>query len=227
MVPLRGPKISTRALGRIEVKPAITIKQYEQIYRIVSSAAAHFSHGPGRSCQFYNVNAAYILTEKLKIRAWPMMGAAFIRLNDAGDTMSFAGQEDGEFFSSPDAFHCWVETPDFILDFTAPEYKEACPEHIQNKGVPRLMFQRERVAMSASPESLLRPGDFFFSANIELTKSLLEKMLGSPACQDFFNICCDWYQKLSNKGIEESHIMNDLGEVTQVKLIKSRIISKW
>jgi len=62
------------------MKPAITLKQYENIFRIVASAAGHFSHGAGRSCLFYNVNATYILNQNLKIQARAVMGAAFVRL---------------------------------------------------------------------------------------------------------------------------------------------------
>lgn len=209
------------------MKPVITLKQYENIFRIVASAAAHFAHGAGRSCLFYNVKAAYILNQNLKIQARPVMGAAFVRLNDSGDTISFAGQEDGSFFSSPDAFHCWVETPKVILDFTAPEYREATPEYVKNNGVPRKMFQKDKRLMCGSPHSLSEPGDYFFQENPELTQHLLSEMLSKPASRDFCKICSDWYKKLSKKGIEKASVVNDLGELTQVKLKRKSLASKW
>jgi hypothetical protein len=210
------------------MKPAITLKQYESIYRIVASIGNHFSHGAGRSCQFYNVNGAFILEQLLKVKARPVMGAAFIRLNEAGDTISFASEENGNFYSSPDAFHCWVETPDFVIDFTAPEYREAADRGMNSaSSIPRQMFQKEKRSMCAGPYSMSEPGDFFFSENRELTTHLLEKMRASPASQDFVNICCDWYRKYSKKGIKEMSVMNDLGEITPIRLKASSLVSKW
>lgn len=155
------------------------------------------------------------------------MGAAFIRLNENGDTAAFAGVENGNYFSSPDAFHCWVETPDFIIDFTAPEYKEAVKDTIDSSNIPRQMFQKEKKSMSSEPFSMAEPGDFFFEENPELTNYLLGNMMSLPATEDFANICCDWYKKLSKKGIDSTKIMNDRGEVTPVQLTKSKLTSKW
>src|SRR5690554_6631852 len=103
----------------------ITLKQYELIYKVVASVGKELSHGAGRSCQFYNVNGAFILESLFKVKAKPVMGAAFIRLSESGNTLSFAGEENGNFYSSPEAFHCWVETENNLIDFTAPEYREA------------------------------------------------------------------------------------------------------
>jgi len=209
------------------MNPEITLKQYENIYRIVSSIGNHFAHGAGRSCQFYNVNGALILQQLLKIKARPVMGAAFIRLNASGDTVSFAGEEDGNFYSSPDAFHCWVETPNFIIDFTAPEYREAASQLRTPSIIPRQMFQKEKKLMSTGPYSMANAGDFYFCQNKELTIHLLEKMSSRIDAQDFANICCDWYTKLSKSGVEETIIMNDLGEATPIKLIGSNLTAKW
>jgi len=74
---------------------------------------------------------------------------------------------------------------------------------------------------------MTEPGDFFFHENPDLTQHLLSKMLSKPASRDFMNICSDWYQKLSNKGIEMANVVNDLGEITQLKLKKESLVGKW
>lgn len=205
----------------------ITLKQYESIYRIVASIGNHFAHGAGRSCQFYNVNGALILQQLLKVQARPVMGAAFIRLNTFGDTVSFAAEENNNFYSSPDAFHCWVETPSFIIDFTAPEYREAASQIPNASSIPRKMFQKEKRLMSSDPYSMENPGDFFFSENGALTLHLLNEMYARMDARDLANICCDWYKKYSKKGIEETTLMNDLGELTPIKLLSCSLNSKW
>lgn len=138
----------------------ITLKQYEFIYKIVASVGKELSHGAGRSCQFYNVNGALILERVFKVKAKPVMGVAFIRLAENGNTLSFAAEENGSFYSDPDAFHCWVETENNIIDFTAPEYREAlCLVGLENN-TQRNMFQKEKNSMSESPYEMMSVGDF-------------------------------------------------------------------
>lgn len=207
------------------MKRDITLKQYDLIFRIVSAVGEKFAHGATRSCQFYNVTGAYVLKEALKIDARPMMGAAFVKVNEEGDVFSYAGKENGEFFSSPDAFHCWVETEQFFIDFTAPEY---CMEtHHAAESIPRKMFQKPKASMSRSPELLRDPGDFFFERNPELTAYLLQKMFSKAASGDLAQICLDWYKQSRKKIVPELGIMDDTGEKTIIKLRKSALSGAW
>nr|WP_244536395.1 DUF2026 family protein [Moritella viscosa] len=141
--------------------------------------------------------------------------------------MSFAKEESGNFYSSPDAFHCWVETENYFIDFTAPEYREVAKNIKSTHLIPRKMFQKQKSSMSNNPYSLDNVGDFYFSANKELTNHLLRKMLSSPASQDLIRICLDWSGKIVKKRIDSLPIMNDLGEATNVNLIKSNLVSLW
>ena len=213
------------ALRRMKLQ--ITLKQYEDIYKIVASVAHYFSHGAGRSCQFYNVNGAIVLNKMLNISARPVMGAAFLRLNKNGDTISFAGQENDTFYSDPKAFHCWIETPSHFIDFTAPEYREAAQGLFDKIIIPRQMFQKSKSTMSSAPYSMTKAGDYFFSENIELTNYLLSKMLSIPATHDLAYICCNWYMDYIKNGIEAKSIMNDLGEITRMTLKSSPLRNKW
>ena len=207
------------------MKLDITLKQYELVFRIVSSLAENFSHGAGRSCQFYNVNGAIILNEVLKIRARPVMGAAFIRLNKEGDIVAYAGNESGNFYSSTDFFHCWIETPNFLIDFTAPEYSKSEGNFLGS--IPIKMFQKSKGKMSTNPNSLFTPGDFFFEENKELTAHFLNKMVSNPVMADFANICLEWHKKCKKNVLKEMQIMNDLGRITRIKLKPGNISSSW
>lgn len=207
------------------MKLDITLKQYELIFRIVSSIAEHFSHGAGRSCQFYNVNGALLLNQALKIRARPVMGVAFVRLNEKGDTVAYAGEESGGFYSSLEFFHCWVETPNFLIDFTAPEYAKSEGNFLSS--VPRKMFQKPKAKMCISPYALAAPGDFFFEENKELTAHLLNKMASIPASGDFANICLEWHKNCKKSVLTEMQIMNDLREITRIQLKSGSISSSW
>lgn len=204
----------------------ITLKQYELIYKIVASVGRELSHGAGRSCQFYNVNGAFILEKIFKVKAKPVMGAAFIRLTENGNTLSFAGEEDGSFYSSPEAFHCWVETENNIIDFTAPEYREALSQAGSENKIKRNMLQKEKSLISASPHEMINVGDFYFEPNPELTSYLLAKMFEKPASQDLAKICLEWCKK-SKKKLSSFDIVNNLGEITHIAPINHSIVGAW
>ena len=204
----------------------ITLKQYELIYKIVASVGRELAHGAGKSCQFYNVYGAFILENIFKVKARPVMGAAFIRLTDGGDTLSFAGKEEGDSYSSPDAFHCWVETENNIIDFTAPEYREALAQAGSVNQIKRNMLQKDKFSCSQSPHDMVNVGDFYFESNPALTADLLRKMFEKPAAQDLAKICLEWCKR-SKKKLAKFEIINDLGERTTIYPIKHSVVGAW
>lgn len=208
------------------MKLDITLKQYELIYKVVASVGKELSHGAGRSCQFYNVNAAFILESLFKVKAKPVMGAAFIRLTGTGNTLSFAGEENGNFYSSPEAFHCWVETENNLIDFTAPEYREAITQAGSNEKIKRKMFQKSKKTMSASPHEMTDVGDFYFESNSELTHHLLSNMFAKPATKDLAEICLGWCQR-SKKKLSGFDIVNDLGRIITISPINNSVQGTW
>lgn len=204
----------------------ITLKQYELIYKIVASVGRELSHGAGKSCQFYNVNGAFILENLFKVKAKPVMGAAFIRLTENGDALSFAGEEEGNFYSSPDAFHCWIETENNIIDFTAPEYREALTQAGSKNQIKRNMLQKAKSSSCSSPHDMVNIGDFYFESNPALTAHLLQNMFAKPAAQDLAKICIEWCKR-SKKKLSKFEIINDLGEKTTVTPINHSVVGAW
>jgi len=204
----------------------ITLKQYELIYKIVASVGQELSHGAGKSCQFYNVNGALILENLFKVKAKPVMGAAFIRLTENGDTLSYAGEEEGSFYSSPDAFHCWIETENNIIDFTAPEYREALTQAGSKNPIKRNMLQKAKYLGCPSPHDMVNIGDFYFESNPALTAHLLQNIFAKPATQDLAKICIEWCKK-SKKKLSKFEIINDLGEITTITPINHSVVGAW
>jgi len=204
----------------------ITLKQYELIYKIVASVGKELSHGAGKSCQFYNVNGAFILENIFKVKANPVMGAAFIRLTESGNTLSFAGEEEGKYYSSQEEFHCWVETENNIIDFTAPEYREALTQAGAENTIKRNMLQKDKSLMSSSPHDLNIVGDFYFEANPALTNHLLRNMVEKPASQDLANICLEWCKR-SKKKLTRFDIVDDLGEITSIVPVNNSVVGAW
>ncbi len=209
------------------MKSDISIEQYNLIYRVVSSVGSKFSHGAGSSCQFYNVTAAYLMKSLFNIEAHPIMGAAFILLNENRFILSFAEKEGDKFYSGPNGFHCWVETENSILDFTAPEYSEtaACKQHGQV--IPQKMFQQDKDSMSTDPYSLNNVGSFYFCGNEKLTEHLINKINSIPAYRDLAEICRHWCEEIMKNNITTLQIMDDLGRPTNLNLISSNLDEAW
>ncbi|HDI3315808.1 TPA: DUF2026 family protein [Vibrio cholerae] len=208
------------------MKLDIKLRDYELIYKVVSGVGEKLAHGAGRSCQFYNVNGAFLLNKFFKVKARPVMGAAFFRLSENGDTLSFAEEKDGSLYSTPQAFHCWVETESNIIDFTAPEFRETLSMAGQSNSLGRYMFQKPKSLMSDSPYDMAKVGDFFLSENEELTAHLLKAMFKKPSAQDLAEVCLEWCKR-SKYGFSELEIINDLGEKVLITPKKHNLVGVW
>jgi hypothetical protein len=210
-------------------KLPITLSEFERVFRVVHSVSRSLDNRPGASCLFYNTVGALLLEKMLRVKARPVIGAAFFRVDDSTATvLSFAiVNDDGTCASTEDAFHCWVETENHIIDFTAPVYREYLEKVGLSQQLPRKMFQRKKADMAASYKDLLCEGDFYVQPNSELTKKSLEKALQSPAVVDLANVCLQWFVRPPKTIKESLAIMNDLQEVIQVRLTALSISGVW
>ena len=204
----------------------VTLSQYERIYKIVASVGRELSHGEGKSCQFYNVTGALLLEKIYKVKARPVMGAAFIKLTESGNVLSFAKKKGRGLYSSVDAFHCWIETDKNFIDFTSPEYREALMQVGSDNMIQRKMLQKSKSSVSQSPYELHNIGDFYFEKNIDLTNQLLSSMLKIPVTQDLAEICLEWHKR-SKKKLEGFNIFNDLGEVITIAPVDRSLTGSW
>ncbi|MHB0924934.1 MAG: DUF2026 family protein [Gallionellaceae bacterium] len=210
-------------------KLPITLPEYERVFRVIHSVSRSLDDRPGASCLFYNTVGALLLEKMLRVKARPVMGAAFFRVDDPTATaLSFAVlNDDGTCTSNEGAFHCWVETESHVVDFTAPMYREYLEKVGLCRQLPRKMFQRRKVDMAATHQNLLCEGDYYVQPNAELTKLSVEKMLLSPAVGDLANICLQWFARPQKTMKEPFSIRNDLQEVIQVRLTSLSITGVW
>ena len=157
------------------------------------------------------------------------MGAAFFRVDDESATaLSFAQlNEDGSCEGTQERFHCWVETENHIVDFTAPVYREYLAKSGLNVDVPRKMFQREKLGMAQSHHDLQAEGDYFVVPNKQLTNQFLAKAMESPATSDLANVCLQWFKRPPKRIQPSLTMMNDLGELTNIELTTLPIVGAW
>jgi len=213
-------------------KPPITFQEYERIFRVLHSISRRLDNRLGVSCPFYNTAGAHLLESCLGISARPRMGSAFVRVDDATDTVMAFGvvSENGlECDSNEHAFHCWIETSEHIVDFTAPvysSYMERWPKEAQID-IPRKMFIKSKTNMALSHTDLRTEGDFYMQPNLALAQQLLQNALKSSAVGDLIVACQQWFVKPPKKMPTSLTLMNDLGAIIDVQLTKTRIIGAW
>jgi hypothetical protein len=171
---------------------------------------------------------ALMLSEKMKKDARPVMGSAFFRVHDPSETvLSYSRLVDGVPTSDKDSFHCWVECDGFLIDFTAPVFRESLAQAGKNLSIQRKMLQKPFTTMADSVNDLKQEGDFCLYPDQSLTNQLLKSFLEKPAPSDLANICLHWLQKPVTKTPTDLSMVNDLGERTDMTLPNINLQAAW
>jgi hypothetical protein len=181
-----------------------------------------------RACLFYALAGAAILNRHYKRNAVPVVGAAFLRVCDATDSvLGFGAIESDTVISRPDAFHAWVECDGMLIDFMAPIFGEVASNIGSDVRVPIKMLQRPIKQMSSSVDKLAEEGDFFLYRNPELTAHLYSQWAEKAMYSDLVEICVTWYTKPPKRINPQLTITDDLGNLKDLKLGGISIGGKW
>jgi hypothetical protein len=208
----------------------LTLNEYRLILAVMDAVRSALGEDQTRACLFYNTIGAFILERSFGISARPMIGAAFFRVHDHTDSvLSYAEIDEatGQMTSSKNGFHCWVETAEHLIDFTAPRYREAMLEIGHNLPIPRKMFQRQKSTAVSDISELRREGDFLVVPDQELALSLLRNATKTHALGDLAEICVAWINKPPKKTPETFHMQDDLGAVFKMQLRKINLVGAW
>lgn len=204
---------------------AIGFFEYQKVFQILHGAHEYANAGSRPSCQFFNTAGAHILQDVYGIYARPRMGAAFIKVNEEnGGALAFAHPDFSVCNSDSNHFHCWIETDKHFIDFTAPVYSNY-PSSLNIK--QRFMFQKSKSAMCESHLELDKNGDFYFEANLELTKAQLRLGAESTQFLDFAEIAKRWSQ-FSKKSLQkEFRIQSSDGPIITLKASSMGLEGVW
>lgn len=208
---------------------AITLPEYNRIFQVIHSVSTALDDRPIASCLFYNTIGAYLLEASLGVSARPRMGAAFFRVDDATNTvLSFAERgKDGVCTGTRNGFHCWVETENHIIDFTAPVYCQYLADIGSDIKLPRKMFQKAKKDMALSYNSLIVEGDYYVEPSPELTLELMSKGAGNAVVGDLAKACQQWFKRPPKKIRSTLPLMSDRGELTEIKLTGISVVGVW
>lgn len=209
-------------------RPLLPLADYQRIFRVIHSVLNSGDANIPAASFFFSVTAAQILKKFYKLNAFPVAGAAFYLIsNDDSAALSF-GVLDGERVEShSDAFHCWVQCHDVVLDFMAPVFQELLTAAGHTLPISRYMFQKPLACMSSAVDSLHVPGDFWLEPNLALTRDLLQQFMQKSALSNLSQVCIDWYRK-PPKELDTNLVMQAAeGPGTSIQLSRLQITGAW
>lgn len=219
-----------------KVPPPLTFDQYKRIYNVTHCVAAEFAPPPGEACIFYNLTGAALMQAHYRKEATFHCGLASVVLHhfDSGDATVLSWfQVDGTTATaSEDAFHGWVECDDWVIDFMAPNYREAfatIPLGGRRKPpqIPRKMLMKPRQAVAGEVDDLTRTGDAVFDTNPALTLETLERVFSRPNMEDVLNIAKAWHRPFPRRVEPAMTIQASDGEILTLKFTERDLAGVW
>jgi Protein of unknown function (DUF2026) len=154
---------------------------------------------------------AHLLREHHRLPAVPVSGAAFYSLVDGLDPLAFAEQRNGRVGAGLDGFHSWIGCKDFVIDFSAPLFRENVAELNPNADIPRRAFIKPLSLMSERlPQKGDREGTFLLIPDETCTANMVNTFHTHHLSTDLQAICTAWYRRPPKKmemspGIRDQH----------------------
>ena len=206
----------------------LPLLDYLRIHRVIRSVLDSANANTAHACWYFSLAGAEILRWHYKKEAHPMAGAMCL-MTDMKDSnvMYFAEIENNEVHSSVDAFHAMVACDGYLIDFMTPIFPETAASSNYAFLPPARSFQRRIETMKPSPADLVRDGDFFFDPNMELTDSLLRKVVENQFLSDVIQGCSDWYRRPPKTIPAVLTIGNEKGQMSQVRLQDATVSGAW
>lgn len=206
----------------------IPAEDYTRITSLIFSVLESSGAKTSRACIFFAIAGAMILQDRYGIKARPVAGAAFYRVNDnTGFTIAYCDQDSAFVTSSAKAFHCWVETETHVVDFMAPIFQDAVNSANREESVPARMFQAGHQEMSTSPASLLREGDHFHMSNPPLAQEIFERWADRDGNLEVLDVFMNWYRRPPAVLPQEFVAKSNKGDNIRYQLRNVKIEGSW
>lgn len=178
------------------------------------------------ACVFFSIFGAYVLEHQYGIEARPIAGGFSMRV--AEDRNLIYGRDEGdEWVVDDDGFHMWVQTPTHVLDFTSPIYREVFSVAQPDIVLPRKMLQKPIAGQKNALDDIQAIGDFLVMPDARLTNLILQRFMAKPVSGDLIHVANQWFGNRRAKQKLTSQMMNDLGEVTTLKLPRVAANGTW
>lgn len=217
--------------------PPLTFDQYRRIFNIADSLAPYFAPPVGRACLFYNLTGAALMQAHYNKDAKLFCGLGAVALSkksSAGEMamLSWFQVSEGIATATEEAFHAWVEFDDWIIDFTAPNYREAFAavpfeRKIPPPLTPRKMLQKPRHEVSGDIDDLANAGDAVFDGNPGLTVAIIDRIGANPQMGDVLNIATKWHRPFPRRIAPLMMVGSNDGKQLDMKFVERSLDGVW
>ena len=222
-------------------KPPLTFAEYQRLHNVIHSLSANWNKDQGRSCVFYSITGAALMHQHYQRDAKVICGSGAVMLDPKTETVVswFKQNDDGTLTTGHEAFHAWIECDGWLIDFMAPNYREAMigaafgPQAATEEktattfAAPRMMLQKPISRTEGSLDDMRKAGDCVFVPDRDVTTSVIDRAFDRPQLGDIINIAFAWHRPLPNKMESSITITDDLGEITTINLIKRDLVGAW
>lgn len=206
----------------------LTLRDYERIFRVIHGLLLGEDGDPSSACGYFGIIGAELLRRRHRMRAVPVFGAAAYRLPADGRDIIAFGEPTADGVTSHDqAFHCWVEVGDTLIDFQAPLFGEQVQRQRPGIPFPAKMLRRSKSAGGSFAEVAALSATHALVPNGELTREHIEDFYKLRANEDLVKIASDWYRPSPKQISGALAIGNQRGEVRPVPLSPVRVTSAW
>jgi len=202
----------------------IKLKDYERIYRVISSVMKSEGADPAHACTFFSVFGCHILQHHYNVEAIPRCGLAAFYVGGEREVLCFGDLTQRGLTANGSNFHCWIEVNGWVIDFMAPEFRKLFGTGFP---IPAKMFQKRLSDMTPDINDLSADGDFFFHPSTDMAVKRLKKFWEVPVYGDLAEICTAWFKKYPKSIPRECGTTNGKGSYTKIRLSGTAVRSKW
>ena len=208
--------------------PPLKLRDFERVFQVIHGVLLNEQGDMTKTCLFFGVIGAAILRQHHGLSAMPVVGAAGYNVShEANTVLCFADTALDGLKSSASAFHCWIETDGWAIDFQAPLFHEMCQANGLPINISRKGMQRPLNGSVKSVDELNQLDAYWYERNLSLEFQTLAAFSERPVYVDLMNICLDWYKPAPHQISAVIGIQNGRGETNGVKLSPIKLSGAW
>lgn len=200
----------------------LPFEDYCRIHNTIYSLMKFDNMETNHCCAVFSMLGAAILDSSYNIIAKPVAGSAFYRVAEGNNNriLTFDGQYQDKLGSTSTAFHVWLETDDWLIDFSSPIFPNliSCPSK---------MMQKQLSEMAIDQYELTAVGDFYLAKDPQLTPDLSEEIASNPHFADLLEAALCWYRPPHISTQNHLRFYDAHGKPGSIELIQNRIEGCW
>ena len=174
--------------------PPIGVEDYTRIHAVIRGVLDGARARTTGACVFFSLAGSFLLHSYFGLTAKAACGAAVFGLGgNPPDVLAFARLDGNDLVSDDNAFHCWLQCGDWIIDFMAPIF----PENAAQRGFKRPVPIRSLIKRSSdlTDQVGVFAGGVMLEPNFELSRRQVENSMSRQDVHELIKQCASWFRR--------------------------------